>query len=1252
MVAVNFYSNILALCRASLWQYAIAWIVWCTLAVVVIPAHVWAQREAEHWYFGDSLSVSFATGSPIVERGNLKTEEGCAAASNPTTGTPILYTDGQTVWNGNGDIMENGTDLLGHISSAQSAVLVPQPGNPGFFFLFTAGVGPYEIPDNNGIRYSFIDAVQGKVTAKNIPLLEPATEKLVAIQHCNDTDVWVIAQEWGSNHYYAWQVSISGVALQPVVSTTGTIAPTDNAAYTIGCLKASPNGKHIVNTGYYDNAVQLFDFDNVRGVLSNPITLPHSGAVYCTSFSPDNSRLYTVEQSFGSSETLIRMYQYTVLGTAATVLASRTLVFEMRGHLGDEIGTLQIAPDGKIYCAREAGLYLGVIANPNATGSACNYIHDGLHLNGRRSMLGLPNFNDALFNTGESCFPPQAVFNLDTTLCAGMCVNIEDKSLHQPASWLWEFPGGVPTTATVQNPAVCYYQPGVYDVRLIVSNPKGNDTLVRKGAVRVQPRLGARAGEDAVLCRGMSVVLQGSGGKTYSWFPDSSVTNPTSATTTAQPDTTTSYILTVRNGTCVDYDTVMVVVVAPPEVHGGEYTICAGDTVHHIATGSTGRYRWSPVQGVSNPDTSAPMLFPTTTTQYRVTVTDSNGCESTATVRVVLGNGVVDAGRDTSLCAGSTVQLFARGMVGTYSWTPTDGLDDPYSTAPKATPKETTTYTVMVTSANGCTASDSIVVTVLPRPQVEAGKDVVICKNGATQLIATGTVGSYRWTPVEGVETPDASATVARPTQTTVYTVTLTDANGCTAVDSVKVVVDELIAIDAGENQTLCAGDSVQLSVWAGTGTYRWTPVEGLDNPTSPQPFAKPESTTVYTVEVSTDGGCIGKDSVSITVLPPPTVHAEGTAQVCKGQRAQLQATGEGTIVGWTPAESVDNPLSWTPSATPDTTTIYTVAVRDANGCMATDTVRVEVEQVRVHIAVADTTVCSGTVLSIAAIGGKGTYHWEPAAIVENPDSAIAIVRAIEDATLRVRYTNERGCTAIDSIRLRVDGIHAVLTLPDTTAQPGTRDVHFPVVLRTEDGSTLPPILSARFAIHYNALLLDVTGVSRGAIISNTISLAHAPSVVVVDVPGTTLQGGSGILTELIGTVLLSATDTTLLELRNISITTATMCIAASTQHGRLRLEGYCFGSDFQRFEQPHVVVAPNPVQDQLGITIHFPRKYATVVAELYTVWGKRVIREERVITKENGYLLYDLSPLARGTYYLTITIDGWSFAQPLLIAE
>lgn len=1225
-------------------------VVWLLLGVL----SAMAQQQANNWYFGDSLSVSFTSGIPVVGRGNLMTREGCAAWSHAQTGAPLVYTDGRTVWSGTGTVMAGGTGLEGQESSAQSALLVPQPENPGTFFLFTAGVGPYEVPDNNGIRYSIVDAVQNTVSAKNIPLLEPATEKLVGIRHCNEKDYWVVAQRWGTSHYYAWQVSTSGVAAQPVISSTGTVAPLDNPSYTIGCLKASPDGRKLVNTGYYQDAVQLFDFNNATGVVSNPLTLPVNDIVYCTSFSPDNSRLYVFEQRLGSSQTLIRLYQYTVSGTPQEILQSRTMVFELLGGaIGDEIGTLQIAPNGKIYCAREGGLYLGVINAPNAAGTMCNYVHDALYLNGRRSALGLPNFIDGLFNTGASCFPPEAQFDIDTTLCAGMCLRLMDKSLNQPSQWRWELPGGTPSVSTDREPVVCYHTPGVYDVRLIVVNPKGADTLFRPAAITVLPRLGAQAGSDVTICEGESVMLHGAGGERYSWRPTSGLTSPDSATTKAEPESTTTYILTVYGGSCEDYDTVTVTVFPRAEARSGVYTICAGDSVRHEAAGSTGVYRWSPVEGVSNPDTSAPLLFPTKTTDYQVTVTDINGCTSTANVRVEVGSAFVDAGRDTALCAGHSVHLSVTGLTGSYQWTPPDGLDDLTSATPLATPTKTTTYTVTVQSNSGCTALDSITVTVFPLPVVEAGDDVVICKNSSTRLVATGGAGTYVWTPAEGLDTPHDSVSIARPTATTTYRISFTDTNGCTAFDDITVVVDETLRIDAGTDQTICAGDTVQLDAWAGSGIYRWTPETGLDDPASARPFASPTTTTVYHVDVLTDGGCSGRDSVTVVVLPRPVIDAGNTVALCAGDSVQLRVQGEGEVIGWEPAGVLDDPHSRTPFVFPDATTLFTVTVQTPGGCIVTDTVRVIVATPEVHIAEHDTTVCAGASLLLHANGGNGTYHWEPAELVDEPSQSVTTVHPSRSTTFFVTYTDEAGCSAIDSIFVTVrESAPAELVLPDIIASPGQRDVRFPVVIRLDDVSGLPSDISIRFDVVYNARLLDVTGVTRGVILRNQIAPGGVSSVVSVLVEHVDVRSLSdGVLTELIADILLSATDTTSLHLRAIGTEPQDVCLLLQPVDGKLQIEGYCFGNDFRRFEQPRISITPNPASDYLDVLVFMPNG-SVITTGLYTAWGEHITGEHTVTTGEQRRFSYDVSQLAAGVYYYIVDIDGHRFVQPVCIVK
>ena len=151
----------------------------------------------------------------------MATNEGCATISD-CAGNLLFYTDGSFVWDNTHTQMPNGFDLMGDPSSSQSAVVVPKPGSPNIYYIFTV--------DNNvqvdGLRYSEVDLSLngglGDVTAvKNILLHAPTTEKITAVLHSNLTDIWVIAHTWNSNTYEAYLVSATGVNTTPILSNVG-----------------------------------------------------------------------------------------------------------------------------------------------------------------------------------------------------------------------------------------------------------------------------------------------------------------------------------------------------------------------------------------------------------------------------------------------------------------------------------------------------------------------------------------------------------------------------------------------------------------------------------------------------------------------------------------------------------------------------------------------------------------------------------------------------------------------------------------------------------------------------------------------------------------------------------------------------------------------------------------------------------------------------------------------------------------------
>jgi len=375
-------------------------------------------KEAWHWHFGWNASLDFthanATTKPATGHCAINTNEGSASVSDPNTGQLLFYTDGAFVWDKNNNQMPNGYGLLGDgFTSTQAALIIPKPGSSTIYYLITSDCGGY-CGVNKGVNYSIVDMTLnnglGDVDAnnKNIPLTPPpTTEKLTAVRHANCVDYWLLTHPFNSNAFNAYLVTANGINPTPVVSNTGMVQTNVNASNleSIGYLKASPNAKRLAAAIYYGKAVEVYDFDNATGIVSNAITLTKNAPnfyPYGVCFSPDNSKLYIsadYDLTFGSSN-LNCIYQYDLSSNnAATINASAYT-------LGCDIvisGALQLAPDKKLY-AINGTQFLSVISNPNNLGASCNYgVYGNYNFTNAAPALGLPNFIDANnYNTSQT----------------------------------------------------------------------------------------------------------------------------------------------------------------------------------------------------------------------------------------------------------------------------------------------------------------------------------------------------------------------------------------------------------------------------------------------------------------------------------------------------------------------------------------------------------------------------------------------------------------------------------------------------------------------------------------------------------------------------------------------------------------------------------------------------------------------------------------------------------------------------------
>ena len=345
------------------------------IILIFISFNLFAQnpeiKRTWHWYFGCYAGIDFSSGTAVFDYSPLYTTEGTATISD-INGNLLFYTNGVAVWNSIHDTMPNGDSLLGHMSSTQSALIVPMPESTTKYYIFTADYVAGYFGGFGGVSYSIIDMTLdgglGDIIPiyKNILLLTPTTEKLAGTRHSNGIDYWVITHEWDTNNFYTYLITSSGIDSIPVISSIGAmhsggVLNNDNAR---GYLKLSPDGNKLALVTKTP-LVELFDFNNTTGIISNFISLPADGGEYGISFSPDNSKLYV-----NKNLTPVRIFQYDLKGSPADIINSKTSIAYPSSYLG----AMQLAPEGKIYVARVNQDYLGIINEPNETGIVCNYV--------------------------------------------------------------------------------------------------------------------------------------------------------------------------------------------------------------------------------------------------------------------------------------------------------------------------------------------------------------------------------------------------------------------------------------------------------------------------------------------------------------------------------------------------------------------------------------------------------------------------------------------------------------------------------------------------------------------------------------------------------------------------------------------------------------------------------------------------------------------------------------------------------------
>lgn len=370
--------------------------------------------------------------------------------------------------------------------------------------------------------------------------------------------------------------------------------------------------------------------------------------------------------------------------------------------------------------------------------------------------------------------------------------------------------------------------------------------------------------------------------------------------------------------------------ISPPD------TVCPGGTTQLWATGGQ-TYQWIPGTGLSDSTIANPIATITGTIDYSVVISDSCGTD-TATTTIVMATPSANAGPDRAICIGDSVAL-AGSSAAMVSWTPPLGLSNPNISNPMASPPDTTTYTLTITDGAGCTASDSMVVSVQFTPPMPVTTDTVTCTGQPVQIQVSGG-GDYAWTSSPDLSNLSIPDPIATPVQTTTYYVTISNLCG-SVLDSLEVLVPIVVA-DAWPNDTICPGDSIPIFASGGV-SYSWTPAATVLDPFSDNTFAFPTVATTYTVTATDIYGCSDDAQLQIDMYPQPTVDAGEDVSLDFGGSTGLQATGVGDLM-WSPNFAISCLTCPDPTVNPVSSTTYTVTLTDENGCTARDAVNVYME--------------------------------------------------------------------------------------------------------------------------------------------------------------------------------------------------------------------------------------------------------------------------------------------------------------------
>lgn len=489
------------------------------------------------------------------------------------------------------------------------------------------------------------------------------------------------------------------------------------------------------------------------------------------------------------------------------------------------------------------------------------------------------------------------------------------------------------------------------------------------------------------VCLGNSSSLSATGASVYTWNPGSS--NASSITVT--PSVSTIYTLTGSNGSCINNQTLSLIVNNNPTltITLTSPSVCSGSTVGLLGSGALS-YTWFPVTSNSPSIT----VLPSVTSIYTLSGSSSSGCTATAQTTVVVTPtpSINPAASPTAICLGNQAILSASGAL-TYTWLPSGTISSTISVLP--TNASTQIYTVSGGTGN-CVSSSTLALIVNPAPAITlTPSQSTICAGQTSSLTAVG-ANSYTWLP--GFQ--NGSTLNVNPSGNTIYTVTGENVFACISSETVGITVNAAPSVSVSQSDSsICSGVTVSVTA-SGALSYTWQPGSLTGNNQTVSPL----STTQYTLVGSNATGCTDTEVFVLTVIPSPTLILSSLPGViCSGQSATLTSSGA-VNYSWSPGSLTGSAVIVSPTATE----IYTLIGFDSSlTCSDTKTVGLIVNTNPLVTAIPNLSLCPGKTITLSA-NGADSYTWNPGLLTGSQVQ----VNPVSSVNYTVTGFSVNGCSA------------------------------------------------------------------------------------------------------------------------------------------------------------------------------------------------------------------------------------------------